>query len=141
MIDRRRRRDCGPVPHGQNEQTRPVSGPGGTSVSPHDGTARVHNNFPDRPFMSTMHWKKFSHPGGVYQLEYPAHWEQIQKDGARSCGFGPHDRDDVGLWISLMPVSVDTDRLADELPRMLSQVIPAEMQGGNVRRDPTLRHH
>lgn len=88
-----------------------------------------------------MHWKRFLHPGGVYQLEYPAHWEQLQKDAARSCGFGPHDRDDVGLWISLMPVSVDTDRLAEELPRMLSQVTPADVQGGNVRRDPTLRHH
>src|SRR4051794_22209513 len=40
-----------------------------------------------------------------------------------------------------MPVSVDTDRLAEELPRMLGQVIPAGAQGGNVRRDPTLRHH
>ena len=91
--------------------------------------------------MSTIHWKRFLHPGGVYQLEYPAHWEQLQKDEARSCGFGPHDRDDVGLWISLMPVSVDTDQLAEELPRMISQVIPADMRGGNVRRDPTLRHH
>ena len=91
--------------------------------------------------MSEIHWKKFHHPGGVYRLEYPTHWEQLQKDGARSCGFGPHDRDDVGLWISLMPVSVDTDRLAEELPRMLSRVVPADVQGGNVRRDPTLRHH
>src|SRR4051794_35000908 len=40
-----------------------------------------------------------------------------------------------------MPVSVDTDQLAEELPRMLSQVIPAGVQGGNVRRDLTLRHH
>jgi uncharacterized protein YtpQ (UPF0354 family) len=40
-----------------------------------------------------------------------------------------------------MPVSVDTDQLAEELPRMLSQVIPADVRGGNVRRDPTLRHH
>jgi uncharacterized protein YtpQ (UPF0354 family) len=90
--------------------------------------------------MSTIHWKRFLHPGGVYQLEYPAHWEQIQKDDARSCGFGPHDRDDVGLWISVMPISVDTDQLAEELPRMISEVIPADMRGGDVRRDPTLRH-
>src|SRR6185437_8861064 len=91
--------------------------------------------------MQTINWKRFRHPGGVYHLEYPAHWEQLEKDGARSCGFGPHDRDDVGLWISVMPVSVDTARLAEELPRMLSEVIPAGGQGGNVRRDPTLRHH
>ena len=63
-----------------------------------------------------------------------------RKTRRRSCGFGPHDRDDVGLWISLMPVSVDSDRLAEELPKILNQVLP-QMQGGNVRRDPTLRHY
>jgi uncharacterized protein YtpQ (UPF0354 family) len=91
--------------------------------------------------MSTIHWKRFAHPGGVYQLQYPAHWEHLEKDDARSCGFGPHDRDDVGLWISLMPVSVDSDRLAEELPRMLRDVIPAGTQDTSVRRDPSLRHH
>ena len=90
--------------------------------------------------MLPINWKKFLHPAGVYRLEYPAHWEQAQKDEARSCGFGPHDRDDVGLWISLMPVSVDSDRLAEELPKILSQALP-HMEGGNVRRDPTLRHY
>src|SRR5437870_13875852 len=85
-------------------------------------------------------WKRFVHPAGVYRLEYPAHWDQLQEDEARSCGFGPHDRDDVGLWISVMPVSVDSARLAEELPKILSQVLP-HMQGGNVRRDPTLRHY
>ena len=71
-----------------------------------------------------IHWKKFVHPAGVYRLEYPAYWDQVQQDEARSCGFGPHDRDDVGLWISLMPVSVDSDRLADELPKILDQALP-----------------
>jgi uncharacterized protein YtpQ (UPF0354 family) len=90
--------------------------------------------------MDQSQLKKFLHPAGVYRLEYPAYWDQIQKDEARSCGFGPHERDDVGLWISLMPVSVDSDRLADELPKILDQVLP-HMEGGNVRRDPTLRHY
>jgi uncharacterized protein YtpQ (UPF0354 family) len=85
-------------------------------------------------------WKKFVHPARIYRLEYPEYWDQVQKDEARSCGFGPHDRDDVGLWISVMPVSVDTDRLADELPKLLSQAIP-HLEGGEVRRDPTLRHY
>ena len=84
--------------------------------------------------------KKFLHPAGVYRLEYPAYWDQVQKDDARSCGFGPHDRDDVGLWISMMPVSVDTGRLAEELPQLLSQALP-HLQGCDVRRDPTLRHY
>jgi uncharacterized protein YtpQ (UPF0354 family) len=90
--------------------------------------------------MFPIHWKKFLHPAGVYGLEYPDYWDQVQKDEGRSCGFGPHDRDDVGLWISLMPVSVDTDRLAEELPKILSQVLP-HMQEDNVRRDPTLHHY
>jgi uncharacterized protein YtpQ (UPF0354 family) len=90
--------------------------------------------------MFPIPWKKFIHPAGVYRLEYPAYWDQVQKDEARSCGFGPHDRDDVGLWISIMPVSVDTDRLAEELPQLLSQALP-HFQGSDLRRDPTLRHY
>ena len=90
--------------------------------------------------MLSIQWKKFLHPAGVYRLEYPAYWDQVQQDEARSCGFGPHDRDDVGLWISIMPVSVDTDRLAEELPKLLSQALP-HLQGCDVRRDLTLRHY
>ena len=81
----------------------------------------------------------FVHPHSVYRLEYPAHWEHIiQKDG-ESCGFGPRDRDNVGLWISIMPVSLDTDRFADELPRLMQQALP-KFEATNVRRDPSLRH-
>ena len=90
--------------------------------------------------MPPIQWKKFLHPAGVYRLEYPDYWDQLQQDEARSCGFGPHDRDDVGLWISVMPVSVDSERLTDELPKILNLVLP-EMQGGDVRRDSTLRHN
>ena len=39
-----------------------------------------------------------------------------------------------------MPVSVDSERLAEELPKILTQVLP-HMEGGNVRRDPSLRHY
>jgi hypothetical protein len=84
--------------------------------------------------------KTFVHPGGVYRLEYPAHWDQIVQDNGKSCGFGPHERDDVGLWISLMPVSVDSDRLADELPRFLGEAMP-RFQAGEPRKDTSLRHH
>ena len=90
--------------------------------------------------MVSIHWKKFLHPMGVYRLEYPEHWDQIQKDDARSCGFGPHERDDIGLWISVLPMSVDTDRLADELPKILQLAMP-QMEGGNIRPDPSMRHH
>ncbi len=90
--------------------------------------------------MFPIPWKKFIHPAGVYRLEYPAYWDQVQQDEGRSCGFGPHDRDDVGLWISIMPVSVDTDRLAEELPQLLNQALP-HFEGSDVRRDTTLRHY
>jgi uncharacterized protein YtpQ (UPF0354 family) len=84
--------------------------------------------------------KTFVHPHGVYRLEYPAHWDQVtQKDG-ESCGFGPHDRDDVGLWISIMPASIDTDRLAQDLPELMKQVM-AKSEAGEARFDPTLHHH
>src|ERR1700741_372445 len=88
----------------------------------------------------TSTWKQFKHPHGVYHLEYPSHWDQVQQDDARSCGFGPHDRDDVGLWISIMPMSVDTDRLAEELPKLMEHTF-MDGKATNVRRDATLRHH
>ena len=76
--------------------------------------------------------KKFVHPHEVYELEYPAHWDQLQEDNARSCGFGPHDRDDVGLWLSIMPMSLDTSKLVDELPKLMQQTL-AKSQGENMR--------
>src|SRR5947209_2403464 len=81
--------------------------------------------------------KTFVHPQGVYRLEYPAHWDQAQEDGGRACGFGPHDRDDVGLWISILPVSLDTDRLTEELPRLMGEALH-EADAGELRRDTTL---
>lgn len=85
-----------------------------------------------------VNWKPFIHPAKVYRLEYPAHWDQVQQDEARSCGFGPHERDDVGLWISIMPMSVDTEKLVDELPKVADKLL-AETQAENVRRDPTIK--
>jgi uncharacterized protein YtpQ (UPF0354 family) len=83
--------------------------------------------------------KSFVHPHSVYRLEYPAHWDQITEKDGDSCGFGPHERDDVGLWISIMPMSIDTDRLTEELPRMMEQSLP-KFEAENLRPDPTLRH-
>src|SRR5438128_7777915 len=89
--------------------------------------------------MLTISWKEFEHPNGVYHLEYPAHWDQVQQDDARSCGFGPHDRDDVGLWISIMPMSVDTERLTEDLPRLMEKTLD-KADATNLRRDESLRH-
>jgi uncharacterized protein YtpQ (UPF0354 family) len=84
--------------------------------------------------------KTFVHPGKVYRLEYPAHWDQVtQKDG-ESCGFGPHERDDVGLWISIMPMSIDTDKLKDDLPKLLEMALD-KFEGDNLRQDKSLRNH
>src|SRR5215471_1060831 len=86
------------------------------------------------------HLKTFVHPHSVYRLEYPGHWDQaVEKDG-ESCGFGPHDRDDVGLWISIMPMSVDTDRLAVDLPGLMQKALE-KSEAANLRKDPSLRHY
>ena len=90
--------------------------------------------------MLPIYLKTFVHPHSVYKLEYPGHWDQVQEKEHVSCGFGPHDRDDVGLWISIMPMSVDTDKLAEELPRLLEQAIE-KSEAENLRPDPSLRHH
>ncbi len=84
--------------------------------------------------------KPFVHPHSAYRLEYPAHWDQvIEKDG-ESCGFGPHERDDIGLWISILPMSVDTTRMVDDLPKVMEQAVE-ETEAVNMRKDGTLRHY
>src|SRR5262245_52252381 len=67
--------------------------------------------------------KTFVHPHEVYRLEYPAHWDQVIEKEGESCGFGPHDRDDVGLWISIMPMSVDTAKMTEDLPMLMGQAL------------------
>ncbi len=84
--------------------------------------------------------KTFVHPQKAYRLEFPAHWENQVKDEGRSCGFGPYERDDVGLWISILPISIDSDRIAPHLPSMFSQAL-AQAPVANIRPDPSLRHH
>src|SRR5256885_14270485 len=89
-------------------------------------------------FPSTL--KTFVHPHKAYKLEYPAHWDQvIEKDG-ESCGFGPHERDDVGLWISIMPMSVDTERLQEDLPKLMEQALD-KTDAKDLRRDKTLHDY
>jgi uncharacterized protein YtpQ (UPF0354 family) len=90
--------------------------------------------------MSLFPIKTFVHPQKVYKLEYPAHWDQLQQDEAQTCGFGPHDRDNVGLWLSILPMSVDTDRLVEDLPKLMQQAM-AKTEGGNMRQDETLKHY
>src|SRR5437763_1137631 len=90
--------------------------------------------------MPPVFLKPFVHPHAAYKLEHPAHWDVVvQKDG-ESCGFGPHERDDVGLWISIMPMSVDTDRLETDLPKLMEQALP-KVEAVNLRRDTSLRHY
>ncbi len=84
-------------------------------------------------------WKTFVHPHKVYKLEFPAHWDQLQQDEAKTCGFGPHDRDDVGLWLSIMPVSVDSERLTEDLPKLVRQLW-GKLESANIRPDATLRY-
>jgi uncharacterized protein YtpQ (UPF0354 family) len=83
----------------------------------------------------------FEHPHGAYSLRYPAHWETIVKEDGRSCGFGPRERDDVGLWISILPVSVDTEHVEMRagVLEMMGHVAGRESIS-NIREDSTLGH-
>jgi len=83
--------------------------------------------------------KTFVQPNSVYQLDYPGHWDAIVEKEGESCGFGPHERDDVGLWISIMQFSVDAEKIEDDLPMLMQQAL-AETDATNLRRDPNVRH-
>jgi uncharacterized protein YtpQ (UPF0354 family) len=84
--------------------------------------------------------KSFVQPQSVYRLEHPAHWDQVVEKDGQSCGFGPHERDDVGLWISVLPFSVDTDRLQQDLPELMRQALQ-NAEAKDLRRDDSLRHY
>ena len=82
----------------------------------------------------------FEQPRGAYRLRRPAHWEEQVKDEGGCCGFGPRERDDVGIWISILPVSVDTDRIQAHLRGLLEQAMgPGRIS--NVREDRSLGYH
>ncbi len=83
--------------------------------------------------------KTFIHPHNVYRLEYPAHWEQVVQKEGESCGFGPHERDNVGLWISIMPLVCDTTKMHEDLRGLFEQSL-AQTKAVNLRRDFTLRN-
>src|SRR5262249_15698262 len=84
--------------------------------------------------------KTFVHPQSVYKLEYPGHWDQVVHKQGECWGLGRHDRDDVGLWISIMPMSVDTDKISEVLPKMMEQSLE-KTEAANLREDKTLRHY
>ncbi|HEV3144214.1 MAG TPA: DUF1444 family protein [Gemmataceae bacterium] len=84
--------------------------------------------------------KTFVHPHKAYQLEYPGHWDAVVEKDGESCGFGPHERDDVGLWISILPASVDTERMIDELPQFMQQALD-RAEAVNLRQDKSLKHY
>src|SRR4051812_30827053 len=90
--------------------------------------------------MMPTSWKTFIHPAKAYRIECPSHWDQVQKDDGASCGFGPHERDNVGLWISIMPMSVDTDRLVEDLPKLMQDALK-QCGPANIRRDTSLKDY
>ena len=84
--------------------------------------------------------KIFVHPHEVYRLEYPAHWDHLIERDGESCSFGPHDRDeDVGLCISILPMSVDTEKMTEDLPKLMEQSLE-RTEATNLRRDESLKH-
>jgi len=84
--------------------------------------------------------KTFVHPHSVYKLNYPAHWDEVVEKDGESCGFGPHERDDVGLWISIMPMSIDTTRIQEDLAKLMEQALE-KTEATNLRLDESLKHH
>jgi uncharacterized protein YtpQ (UPF0354 family) len=89
--------------------------------------------------MLNLPLKTFVHPGRVYKLEYPEHWDQAVQEEGRACGFGPHERDNVGLWISILPYCVDSEKMAEDGPDVMQRAL--EKAGAkNLRPDSTLRH-
>jgi uncharacterized protein YtpQ (UPF0354 family) len=90
--------------------------------------------------MPSTEFTTFVHPQKAYRLEYPAHWEHLVKEEGKSCGFGPRERDDVGLWISIMPVSLDTDGMEEHLPKLFEQSME-KTEAANLRRDESLQHY
>lgn len=81
----------------------------------------------------------FEHPAGVYRLRYPADWEHLVQDEGRSCGFGPRERDDAGLWISILPVRADTEKLCADLGRLFADAL-GQLQWACLREDRSLLH-
>src|ERR1017187_5264244 len=84
--------------------------------------------------------KTFVHPHHAYKLEYPAHWDAVVEKDGESCGFGPHERDDVGLWISILPMSVDTARLKEDLPKLMEKSLE-KTEAANLRKDDSLKDY
>ncbi len=82
---------------------------------------------------------RFEHPAKAYALEYPAGWEHLVTDEGRSCGFGPPGRDDVGLWISILPIRADTEALRANLREIFEQAVGGA-QVAHIREDLSLRH-
>ena len=81
---------------------------------------------------------QFQHPHGIYRLAVPVSWEyRVEQDG-RQCGFGPRDRDDVGLWISILPIRVESDQVGYGLREILHQAMGSST--AEIREDDSLRH-
>jgi uncharacterized protein YtpQ (UPF0354 family) len=89
--------------------------------------------------MSGTELTEFEHPQKAFRLKFPKHWEhRVEKEGM-SCGFGPYERDNVGLWISILPARIDTDRMHDDLPKLFQQALD-KAEATNLRRDESLQH-
>jgi hypothetical protein len=82
---------------------------------------------------------RFEHPGGLYSLEFPAAWEHRVEDRGERCGFGPRERDNVGLWISVLPVRIESELATEELGRIFQEALAGRTT--HVERDHSLRHY
>lgn len=59
--------------------------------------------------------QRFDHPAGIYEIDFPDEWVVVIEDEGSNCGFGWEDDDSVGLWISVLPYSIESEALLDGL--------------------------
>jgi hypothetical protein len=89
--------------------------------------------------MAGEHETVFEHPHRAFSLRYPAEWESQQKEDGRSCGFGPRERDDVGIWFSVFLVGVDAEGRGPDPRETLAHSL-RDRPGVEIHDDRSLQH-
>lgn len=89
--------------------------------------------------MKHVKTRRFDHPRNAFHLEFPAHWEHRVEDDGRTCGFGPYERDNVALWISILPARVNTEEIGDDLSDIFHESLRM-CDAINLREDRSLLH-
>jgi uncharacterized protein YtpQ (UPF0354 family) len=90
--------------------------------------------------MSTEALKTFVHPRQAFVLDFPAHWEHRVEENDMTCGFGPYERDNVALWISILPANFDTDELGEKMMQFFTDSLSELGHAANFREERAMYH-